>query len=124
MKLKEGNTVGNRFLPGETGNKLGRPPKMPNLDRYLAHLLKEKEGDETAIMQILRQLVEQAKQGNLRAIEMLLDRAYGKPKQTIGGGPDAPLFGGPISLVFESGGAQPITSEQQILELLKEAENL
>jgi hypothetical protein len=78
--------------PGRNGGKLktggnnggGRPPKLPELSVLLANVL-GKEGKEglTAAEEILNALHAKAKKGDTRAAELLLDRAYGKPKQTV-----------------------------------------
>jgi hypothetical protein len=78
--------------PGRNGGKLktggnnggGRPPKLPELNVLLANVL-GKEGKEglTAAEEILNALHAKAKKGDTRAAELLLDRAYGKPKQTV-----------------------------------------
>lgn len=73
------------FEPGVSGNPNGRPKKLPDLDQLLADVLGEKAGrkDMTKAEEILRALHLQAKKGNVRAGEVLLERAYGKPKQDI-----------------------------------------
>jgi hypothetical protein len=55
----------------ERRNMKGAPSKIPSLDQLLAEVLgEEKEGIE-------------AVKGDTKAAEILLDRAYGKAKQTI-----------------------------------------
>ena len=69
---------------GETRNPNGRPRKLPELHVLLAEVLGEqtKEG-LTAAEEILRAIYARARKGDTRAAELLLDRAYGKPKQSI-----------------------------------------
>lgn len=73
------------FEPGQSGNPNGRPRKIPDLDHLLAEVLGEEVNQDglTIAQQILQSLVTQAKKGNVRASEVLLERAYGKPKQDI-----------------------------------------
>jgi hypothetical protein len=61
-------------------NREGRPKKIPALDVLLADLLDDEE--ESAKM-ILAALIEKAKEGDVRAAQVILDRAYGKPKESI-----------------------------------------
>ena len=73
-----------KFPKGVSGNPKGRPKKLPELDKLLAEVLGEENSDGiTAADAILRKLRAMAAQGNIRAIELLLDRAYGKAKQTV-----------------------------------------
>jgi hypothetical protein len=72
-----------KFKKGESGNPSGRPPKLPELHVLLANVLgKEGKDGLTAAEEILNALHAKAKKGDTRAAELLLDRAYGKPKQT------------------------------------------
>jgi len=77
------NGESTRFKKGETGNPNGRPKKLPELDKLLADVLgKETEGITHAEI-ILNKLMQLAKGGDIRASEILLDRAYGKAKQNM-----------------------------------------
>jgi hypothetical protein len=72
-----------KFKKGESGNPNGRPPKLPDLHILLANVLgKENKDGLTAAEEILLALHAKAKKGDTRAAELLLDRGYGKPKQT------------------------------------------
>lgn len=77
---RNGGTLIN-FEKGESGNPKGRPRKLPEIDDLLAEVLGEEEGDEAR--EILHALLKKAKRGDVRAAEVLLDRAYGKAKQDI-----------------------------------------
>jgi hypothetical protein len=79
--MREGRNGGKLKSGGNNGG--GRPPKLPELHVLLANVL-GKEGKEglTAAEEILNALHAKAKKGDTRAAELLLDRAYGKPKQT------------------------------------------
>jgi hypothetical protein len=72
-----------KFPKGKSGNPKGRPKKLPELDKLLADVLGEEKDGVTAADAILRKLRAMAAQGNIRAAEILLDRAYGKAKQAV-----------------------------------------
>lgn len=71
------------FKKGQSGNPKGRPKKLPEIDKLLADVLGEEKDGVTAADAILRKLRAMAAQGNIRAAEILLDRAYGKAKQAV-----------------------------------------
>lgn len=71
-----------KFPKGKSGNPNGRPKKLPEIDKLLADVLGEEKDGVTAADVILRKLRAMAAQGNIRAAEILLDRAYGKAKQS------------------------------------------
>jgi hypothetical protein len=71
------------FKKGESGNPNGRPKKLPELDKLLADVLGEEKDGITAGEVILKALRAKAAKGDVRAAEVLLDRAYGKSKQTM-----------------------------------------
>lgn len=64
-------------------NKNGRPPKLPHLEALLANVLGEEKDGKTAAEAILMALRMKATKGDVRAAEVLLDRAFGKVKQDI-----------------------------------------
>ena len=66
------------FEKGQSGNPAGRPKKLPDLDTLLAETLSEETGGIEAMKLILAALVKKAKAGDVRAAELLMDRAYGK----------------------------------------------
>ena len=72
-----------KFKKGQTGNPNGRPRKLPELDKLLADELGEEKDGITAGEAILKALRAKATKGDVRAAEVLLDRAYGKAKQTM-----------------------------------------
>jgi hypothetical protein len=72
-----------RIPKGTSGNPKGRPKKLPEIDKLLADVLGEEKDGITAADAILRKLRAMAASGNIRAIEILLDRAYGKARQTV-----------------------------------------
>ena len=71
------------FQPGQTGNPNGRPKKLPQLDKLLADVLGSEDDENSPAKEILEALFKEAKSGNVRAGEILLDRAYGKAQQSI-----------------------------------------
>ena len=78
---KPENIIPHKFKKGQTGNPNGRPRKLPELDKLLADVLGEEKDGITAGEAILKALRAKASKGDVRAAEVLLDRAYGKPKQ-------------------------------------------
>lgn len=71
------------FKKGQSGNPNGRPKKLPKLDELLADVLGEEKDGVSAGEAILKALRAKATKGDVRAAELLLDRAYGKAKQQI-----------------------------------------
>lgn len=65
-----------QFKPGKSGNPKGRPKALPGINKMLTEVITEDDRRH-----ILRKLVGQAKNGNMRAIELVLDRLYGKVTQ-------------------------------------------
>jgi hypothetical protein len=74
---------GKKMKKGETLNPNGRPRKLPELDKLLADVLGEEKDGISAGEAILKALRAKATKGDVRAAEVLLDRAYGKARQTI-----------------------------------------
>ena len=83
MPFKKGVTPpgAKPFKKGESGNPKGRVPKIPELDKLLAEVLGEEKDGIEAAKAILMALRLKATKGDVRAAEVLLDRAYGKAKQ-------------------------------------------
>ena len=71
------------FKKGQSGNPNGRPKKLPELDKLLADVLGEEKDGVEAVKVILMALRAKAAKGDVRAAEVLFDRAYGKAKQTM-----------------------------------------
>ena len=82
-------------------NKSGRPRKLPNLDSLLIETLGERIGDREALKSILIGLRKKAIAGDVRAAELLIDRAYGKLKQQqeLSG---IPASANPINIIVSS----------------------
>lgn len=72
---------GKKMKKGETLNPNGRPKKLPELDKLLADVLGEEKDGIEAAKAILMALRSKATKGDVRAAELILNRAYGKPKE-------------------------------------------
>lgn len=72
-----------KFKKGQTGNPNGRPKKLPDLKAAISAVLGDEKDGLTALDAILMKLRQQAAQGNIKAMELLLAYGYGKPKQQI-----------------------------------------
>lgn len=72
-----------QFKKGQSGNPKGKPRKLPQIDVILADVLGEEKDGIDAAKAILMALRLKATKGDVRAAEILLDRAYGKAKQTV-----------------------------------------
>ena len=79
--LKRG--LNTQFKKGVSGNIKGAPKKIPQLDVLLADVLGEEKDGIEAAKAILMALRSKAVKGDVRAAELLLDRAYGKSNQLI-----------------------------------------
>ena len=90
-----GNTP---FKKGQSGNPKGRP-KLPDLSEAIAKILAEEKDGVTALEAILAALRAKAAKGDVRAAQELLDRGFGKSKQTI----DANIEGG-LNITFKRNG--------------------
>lgn len=93
--------IGNKLAPkpfvkGQSGNPKGRTPKLPEIDALMAEILGDDKDGITAAKAILMKLRQKATGGDLKAAEMLLDRGYGRPKQSadlnLGGQKDNPIL--------------------------------
>lgn len=63
-------------------NKKGRP-KLPDLSYAIAKVLSEEKDGMTALDAILAALRAKAAKGDVRAAQELLDRGFGKSKQSM-----------------------------------------
>jgi hypothetical protein len=71
------------FKKGQSGNPKGRPQKLPAIDEVLSKVLNESGANGLIRAEnILRKMVIKA-ETDVRAAEMILDRAYGKPRQQV-----------------------------------------
>ena len=86
--MEESSTMGGRnggtlkrVKKGEVLNPKGRPKKLPALDALIAEVLSDEQNGMSAAEAILKVMRQKAIKGDLKAAEMLLNRAYGKPKE-------------------------------------------
>lgn len=83
---RRGGTPENLKRPvkgGPSPNPAGRPKKLPELDKLLADVLGEEKDGVTAAQAILNMLRSKAAKGDIRAAEVLLDRAWGRARQAV-----------------------------------------
>lgn len=85
MPFKKGVTPpgAKPFVKGQSGNPAGRKKDIPELKQLLAEVLAEDKDGISAAKAILMALRAKATKGDVRAAELLLDRAYGKANQKI-----------------------------------------
>jgi len=74
---------GKKMKKGETLNPNGRPKKLPEIDKLMAEVRGEEKDGITAAQAILNMLRGKAAKGDIKAAQLLFDRAYGKSKQQI-----------------------------------------
>ena len=72
---------GRKFVKGQSGNPKRKSHKIPELRELLANVLGDEKDGKTAAEAILMAIRNKAIKGDVRAAELLLDRAYGKAKQ-------------------------------------------
>jgi hypothetical protein len=70
-----------QWKKGQSGNPKGRPKKLPDLKELLISVLGDTKDGKSAMEVVLMAIRAKALKGDTRAAELLLDRAYGKPKQ-------------------------------------------
>lgn len=80
---KPENVIPHKWKKGVSGNPAGRPKKLPELRELLANVLGDEKDGKTAAEAILMALRAKATKGDVRAAELLLDRAYGKAAMNI-----------------------------------------
>lgn len=84
--MKEGGNPKNLkpFKKGKDQRRnLNGRPKLPDINEALARVLsQETEAGISAAEEILNALKKKAKNGDVKAAEYLLNRGYGKPKET------------------------------------------
>jgi hypothetical protein len=85
MPFKKGEAPKNSkpFPKGVSGNPNGRPKDLPEIKKLLADVLGEEKDGVSAAEAILKAIRAKATKGDIKAAELLLDRAYGKSQQKI-----------------------------------------
>jgi hypothetical protein len=72
------------IVKGEVRNPNGAPRKLPKLDVILANVLGEENKDgKTAAEQIIEAMSRKANAGDTKAAALLLDRGWGKIKESL-----------------------------------------
>ena len=79
--MREGRN-GGKLRNGGTGAG-GRPKKLPSIDLLMAKVMGDEKNGITAAEAIIMKLRDMAAKGDIKAANLLLDRAYGKSKQNI-----------------------------------------
>jgi hypothetical protein len=64
-------------------NRKGRPPVLPLINDMVAKVLLQEKNGITGLEAIVNALTNKAAKGDVRAAQELMDRYYGKPKQTM-----------------------------------------
>lgn len=81
------------FPKGKSGNPNGRPKKLPALEELLLSNMSEEKDGIMAVDLVIKKLRQKAIQGDMKAIEYLLDRVYGKMKDNVISGSVKIVFG-------------------------------
>jgi hypothetical protein len=76
---KPENIVPFKFKKGQSGNPKGRP-RLPDLSEAVAKVLADEKDGKSALEAVFMALRAKAVKGDVRAIQELLDRAYGRSK--------------------------------------------
>jgi hypothetical protein len=80
--MREGKN-GGKLKSGNTKNA-GRKPRIPSIEEALEKaLLETDESEKTVIDRIIKTLIDKALDGELKAIDSVLDRVYGKSKERV-----------------------------------------
>ncbi len=82
--MAQENIDKHQFKKGQSGNPKGRPPILPELKEAISKVLSNEKDGNTALEKVLNALYNKAIKGDVRAAQVLLDRAFGKPHQTLG----------------------------------------
>ena len=72
------------FKKGQSGNPEGRPPIVKELREFLQEKLSEpdpQKAGKTNLEALAERLFQMGQKGNLKAIELVFNYAYGKPKE-------------------------------------------
>jgi len=86
MSDTTGTKQDTRFKPWESWNPSWRPPWSRNIETIFRDAIKKVWMDqkiEDVERELIITLLAKAKKWDMRAMEMYMDRLYGKPKQTF-----------------------------------------
>jgi hypothetical protein len=72
-----------QFSSENQPEKNGRHKKLPALDVLMERVMGEEKDGISAMEAILMKLRQQAASGNIKAAEILLERGYGKSRQSM-----------------------------------------
>jgi hypothetical protein len=73
-----------QWKKGQSGNPTGRPPIVKELREFLQERLSEPDplkAGKTNLEALAERLFQMGQKGNLKAIELVFNYAYGKPKE-------------------------------------------
>ena len=79
--MREGRNGGKLLTGGNNGG--GRPKKLPSIDLIMTNVMGDEKNGISAAEAIIMKLRDMATKGDIKAAQLLLDRAYGKAKQDI-----------------------------------------
>lgn len=82
------NVIPHQYKPGQSGNPKGKPKGTLSFKTVIKQLLELEEIDESGdrianIVAMTKKVMDRAKKGDIRAYEVLADRAEGKPVQKV-----------------------------------------
>lgn len=105
-----------KFKPGQSGNPNGRPRKLPEIREVIGRVLGEEKDGVTACETIFLRWRQLAAQGNLKAGELLISYAYGRPTQRLELPVELPKDIS-INIIHQGTSPQgPVTDENDIIE--------
>ena len=113
------NIKPHQFKPGQSGNPNGRPRRLPEIRDLIDEVLGEEKDGIPAVQAIFmrwRQMASAKEQTaqTLKAAELLINYAYGKPTQKLELPPDT--FPSTIRFIVEGGNDYIPRSEDDIIE--------
>lgn len=86
----------------ENINRKGRPKKLPLLDDILAEVLGDSGDGKSEAFEIIKAMTMRAIRGDVRAAELILDRGYGKVKQSVDLDANIKLIELPVVKIIQS----------------------
>lgn len=110
---QEENRKPGTWLPGQSGNPNGRPPKGLSVSETIRDMINGKPDIKKALAS---KLLEMALRGDLQSIKELLDRIEGKPMfraEVSNVTPPQPILGSPLSDELRTNDSDPEAPEPQ-----------